>query len=244
MNLYELVRTPGDFPRRPATSSELCQRSQGWADLDKLRLKTLTRLMNLMSLRSLGSAQFLYKGLPHVATAEAPGPDCKETWASRYAPHNWVGPTWMINEEPWMKNLQKSFVLEGAMLPLDSLRLGGNSTVCFLQLFVIVSIFPVTTCNFYIFSIVSFQHAAVSLSLLCWEVLLATSFQLRLCRTQLGNTSTHRKHQVEQLTPKLREYIAARFSEVLRLDLLDPCVTTFAYICNSFAYISYHVIPG
>jgi hypothetical protein len=76
MNLYELVRTPGDFPRRPATSIELCQRSQGWADLDKLRLKTLTRLM---SLRSLGSAQFLYEGLPHVATAEAPGPDCKET---------------------------------------------------------------------------------------------------------------------------------------------------------------------
>ena len=101
-----------------------------------------------------------------------------------------------------------------------------SSVVC------IVSIFPVTTCNFYIFSIVSFQYAAVSLSLLCWEV-------LRLCRTQLGNTSTHRKHQVEQLTPKLREYIAARFSEVLRLDLLDPCVTTFAYICNSFAYISY-----
>ena len=142
MNLYELVRTPGDFPRRPATSSELCQRSQGWADLDKLRLKTLTRLMNLMSLRSLGSAQFLYKGLPHVATAEAPGPDCKETWASLYAPHNWVGPTWMINEEPWMKNLQKSFVLEGAMLPLDSLRLGGNSTVCFLQLFVLYLFFP------------------------------------------------------------------------------------------------------
>ena len=70
--------------------------------------------------------------------------------------------------------------------------------------------------------------------------------------TQLGNTS-HRKQQVEQLTPKLREYIAARFSEVLRLDLIFVSLhlNTFAYICIhfiafhiiSFHVISYHLIP-
>lgn len=72
---------------------------------------------------------FLYKGLPHVASAEAPGPDCKETWASRYAPHNWVGPTWMINEEPWMITSKSHLFLKEPCF--RSIRCDWEATVLF-----------------------------------------------------------------------------------------------------------------